>query len=154
MFDIQLNEQQSFNIGGKISEDQWTYAWYATNSTALGNVAVTSGIKINLVDIGYLPNDGYDYEILISMYGWTLTTSGNAFYLWVYGASSKDDTKMRVSLCGVNTRTSSSVGSGPSCRFPLLNGNRDLFIYNSSTATATNSWGIALSGYRRLGINN
>lgn len=148
MTNISLNNQ-NFIIGGDITDDQWTYNWlrYAPNVA----LAAKSGHLLDLVAQGYLPDDGLDYELLLSVWVWTTNKSGQTASIWIYGGeNASSNNGIRVAIAGVTTRANSTQVAGQSCIFPLINNNKKLFIYNSSSHSTSTSWGVQLAGYRKI----
>ena len=144
----------NFKIGGQIADDVWVGKWLQLTPAALGASNTSSATyTINLVDIGYLPSDAniYDYELNISCWLWSNATNGNNGSLWLYNSDTTDNKGVRISLLYVRNRTANSKVSIGSCILPILKGNPYVTFYNSSNALA--SWGMQMTGYRRLGTN-
>ena len=141
-------EFTSNNIGGEIADDKWVSKWLQLTPTALGE---KSSYVIDFKSNGYLPNDNFkgDYEVLISCWIWSNGNDGNNGSLWLYNSGTTSG--FCVSLCYTRNRTKASSIQGTNCIFPLLNGDRRICFYNSTNALS--SWGIQLSGYRKLGTN-
>lgn len=94
----------------------------------------------------YLPKDNYSYEVFVSGYGNTGTTSGNTLSISI--STSLLNGNMQVFAC--RTRTASSVCSGGSC-IVYVGADRKMTVNNAGQASSGTSF-IALRGYRRLGI--
>jgi hypothetical protein len=93
----------------------------------------------------YLPNDGYIYEVMVSGYGATGTSSGNYISIFV----SSDIQPLEINLFRAITRTSSTAFGGGSIIFPVR---KTISIANSGNASSGTNV-LALRAYRRLGTN-
>lgn len=95
----------------------------------------------------YLPNDNYNYEVIVAGLVYTGTTSGNAARLTLY----TDIITTSTYICGCNTRTASTQRAYGSMIMPV-GSERTLTVgtYDSNTGT----FHLNLRGYRRIGTNS
>lgn len=127
-------------------DGQWVHSKsYLISSTTSLDAQTSRSFDLS----SYLPNDNYQYEVIVSVTGTTSTTSGQTFNTWF----KSDIFTNTYSFVGtrVTTRTASSMTSGATVAIPVGTG-RSIAIYNGSSAAGsiTELW---LSGYRRIGTN-
>lgn len=94
----------------------------------------------------YLPNDGHVYEVMVSAYGATSATSGNAINVFI----GSDLIGCDVCLFSATTRTTSNVTGGGTAIIPARN---KITVSNTGTASSGNN-SLKLLAYRRMGINS
>ena len=91
-------------------------------------------------------NDGYDYEVMLTGYVTTGTTSGNYLNLNIH----TDALTSFVRVCAAQTRTNATVVSAGSAVVPVSTGRIiKVFPYSSYKGT----YDLNLVAYRRLGTN-
>lgn len=160
-FSIQYNDTKLY-VGGEIADENWQPKYVSMVPTPLQNKWIYT---YDLVSNGYLPNDNYDYEILLSSFVWTTSAAGNIVGLWLYSVqpdlaltnyttySNITPFNFRTRLIRARTRVANYHScQGSSCTFPIINGGKKLVFWNSDTVTM-HYWNFELHGYRRLGIN-
>ena len=128
-------------------DGQWTKSY----KELANNLNITPAQSFTYDLSSYLPNDGYNYAILLTCSAQTGTTSGNLFEIRV--ASELVD-QHTCFICSAKTSgTQVAMGSG-NCFIPVGT-NRTIEIYNGVPSTAGTSKIIFLriSGYRRIGTN-
>jgi len=151
-------------IGGDFIDDPWVQKHVDLHYTrALGNKQI---VVYDLVDTGYLPNDNFDYEILIDGYMWTVNANGQIVGLWLYSVGrdynvpswttveSISPYMFRTRFIRARSRANNHHAiSSNNCIFPIINGGKKLVFWNTDTNNSHTDWAIRLKGYRRLGTN-
>lgn len=97
----------------------------------------------------YLPNDGYNYELMLSAISTTGNASGNYLSVFV----STDLMTNSICLLRAITRTSSTMYAGGNGNI-AVGTNRTIHIRNTGTAGGSGSNYIRIRGYRRIGTND
>ena len=98
----------------------------------------------------YLPDDNYDYEVLITANCNTGTTSGNFAGVTLYTDLNSEHS---VYVCYAQTRTNSAMGGRGSVIIPVGTG-RTITQYSSTSSNANGTYSIYAMGYRRIGTNS
>ena len=106
----------------------------------------TSYIPVSIDLTAFLPNDNYNYEILLSADMLTNTSSGNSGQCNV---CVNEDCKNLVGICGEITRTSNSAYARGSAILPLQNNSRTVYLQRANYHATLVS--LHLNAYRRLG---
>lgn len=136
-------------IGGNNFDGQWVYKYQSVYSGY-----PSSGATLTYSLSSYLPNDGYDYEILLRGYGYTGTTSGNTIQIKVNSGS----TATHSSSCLLShkiTRTSNFNEGGCTAIIPIKNTDKNISIlFAGNYRTSSNQTSVQLFGYRRVGANS
>ena len=120
--------------------------WISKSLTVVTDVTAPVSTNITYSLANYLPNDGYNYEVLIC--GSVITSSTSGSIVRCYVASSILTSS--VHLIAVQTRSSSSVFAEASC--VLLIGPDRTLILDSFSGNA-GKINLYLRGYRRIGTN-
>lgn len=127
------------------TKDEIDGQWVKKQVVLIEQNATTSEMFFDLSS--YLPNDGYDYNVLVEAVCYTGTTSGN--YMTVYISS---DVTNGIGICRARTRTAAALEALGSALIPVSKGR--FFTLNGSTNSAfKGSRTIVLHGYRRIGTN-
>ena len=143
-----FNLLDSYHIDGG-----WVPSVFSYSSGSEKPLNGNTSYVLDLNEIKYLPDNIYDYEILISAHLWTLTTAGNNANLCVSGGSDLNDDNIRIYLLAARTRVKGyHACQSTSCILPLMNGQRKI-CFRNTTGTANYSWSFDLEGYRRIGTN-
>ena len=131
-------------IGGIQADGQWVEKRVTVFSGQNWSATGTQTYTIS----NYLPDNIYTYEILVSCYATTGSTSGNTCSWWVRDVDNHFDGVM--GYC--RTRTASNVASGNSCILPVKQVNGVLtFNINVTNTGALGGQGLYVTAYRRLG---
>ena len=119
--------------------------WVGITSVGLysGN-SRTSDLAIDISS--YIPNDNYNYEILVWASISTSSTSGSIAHCGVKSDIITDE----VIICQCRTRASSNVNSGGNAIIPIHNRTITLVGFSSNTGSTY----LSLGGYRRIGTNS
>lgn len=135
-----------------ISGDNFDGKWVDTNFTRISLYTYTAGntYTFNLKSLGLIPNDDYQYEIIISGWCATGTTSGNYSGVFVY--SSLFDESFTLNMNYANTRTANKNDSWKSTVLPI-GADGKLYIINTAPSGVKADTEIYLCGYRRIGLN-
>jgi len=136
------------NISGtstKCIDGQWVYGYLALASNVSAN-NTTPVTQYSLAN--YLPNDGYDYEVLMQALCSTGTTSGQFMSVVlrtdVYTGS--------IEICSTRTRTNASVDTRGNGILAVGTG-RYVSVVPSSSNNYNGSYTLAVTAYRRIGTN-
>lgn len=137
------------SIGGNNFDGQWTYKYQVAYQ---GFPTANSTLTYNLSS--YLPDDNYDYEVLITGYAYTGTTTDNVIQLKVNSGSTATHNSSCL-LAHKVTRTSSFNEGGSSAVIPIQKSDQKISIYFVGTyRTTSNQTRVELFGYRRVGTNS
>ena len=132
----------NINASCKALDGQWV-----DSNIQLANAVASPTTETSYSLANYLPNDGYNYEILCAGSVTTGTTSGNFARLAV-----KSDLLTNAAyVCGAITRTSSSEQAYGSCIIPVGAGRS---VTLSSWTSNTGTYTLYIRGYRRIGTNS
>jgi len=139
--DVDLSNLNS--TGQKVIDGQWVekYLTVASSETA----PTTTPLSYSLSS--YLPDDGYNYEVIGYASGTTGSSSGNRITLKIMGDILTNSNR----IAQVITRTSSAMICSGYFKLPI-GANRWLKMNEDSNNTGTFS--ISLIGYRRIGTNS
>lgn len=140
---INFNNTQT-TVPDTLIDGPWTYNSYQFyNSTSIASNAT------NIVNVSnYLPNDGYDYELLIYSAASTGGTNGNTVRLKIGNDASPDND---LYSCGIKVQ-GANVAQTVWCQSHMvLTTSRNIKIWNTGSATCT-TW-ISILGYKRIGYN-
>lgn len=133
-----LSNTQSSNFDG-----QWVYS----SLTVANSVAVSSN-NVAYSLSSYLPNDGYNYEVLLSCICYTDATSGHFSRI----ALTSDLIVNYINIAQVRTRTASTVDAAGNCIIPV-GAERIITFVGSTSASFGGTYTIVARGYRRIGTN-
>lgn len=128
---------------GKIVIDgQWIYKDEDLTTLATSLNGSTS-LPYTLSDI---PNDGHEYEALISFWGSTGSTSGNAIEIRVQS----DKIQRDIYVCRAVTRAASSASCAGNVIIPLTSSRK---VYVTRATGWNGTFEARMLGYRRIGTN-
>lgn len=161
-FSLQFDNKPLY-IGGPIVDDEWVHKIVGMSPNALGNRQI---YKYDLISTGYLPDDNYDYEILISTAIWTTAVAGAICGLWIYSVDRSYNVNdfttvdsitpymFRTRSVRQRARVAYHARETNNIIFPIINGGKKLVFWNPDTTDGQMySWNFRLEGYRRLGTN-
>lgn len=122
--------------------------WKTLDVELISKFTTDMNVDIDLSE--YIPNDGYNYEILLDAMGVTGATSGNYLSVVVKSSILMGD----ITLFRAITRTSSSAYGGGNGILPIGT-DRKITITNfgNASSTASSSNNVKIRAYRRLGKN-
>lgn len=131
-------------IGSKSLQGQWV-----SSSSDLASGISCAKNAIKTYDLSsYLPNDGYDYEVLVSVCGRTGTSSGNTAGLRI---SNDSECSYNIQVTAAITRASNFMYYGGNAKI-RIDSTRKLYLKNTGSATATNIT-VHVSAYRKTTTN-
>ena len=119
--------------------------WVGSSLVLASNVSSPTTTEIEYDLSSYLPNDGYNYEVMFSGTIHTGTTSGNQCHLDLKSSMMPSS----VHLCGINTRTSYMRCDG-NTTIPVGADRKITCAHYSSNTGVFYLWALA---YRRIGTN-
>ena len=141
---VDLNCSNISSTGQKVFDGQWINASLDL-ATSVSYTATGTDYSYSLAN--YLPNDGYNYEVLFSMIADTTTTNGsyvNAYLL-------TDIITNHVTICRARTRTTSTVQSGGNA---ILVVGTSRVVYVGNPTNGSGSFNLQARAYRRIGTNS
>ena len=142
----------NYTIGGNGFYGQWVYFQTRVTLVSTDNVSAEGIISCDLSS--YLPNDGYDYEVLVSGNAWTPSSSYSSVGLTVAsGNINTHNEGLFLRLARTDTRTSSSHGVYGSGIIPIYSNNRTISVCNHDASGKSGSYSVYLHGYRRINAN-
>lgn len=129
------------NISTSIKQfdSKWTSAYLVIYSGS--SLAANTNYDIS----SYLPNDGYNYEVLVTAYGTSGTTSGNNIFCIIHGDLIASWTYL------FEGKASSAAATGGGNGSIFIGPDRTVTLYGASSNTGTIN--VRLIGYRRIGLN-
>lgn len=120
-------------------------AFVNTDGTIATNVSLNGTTALSYT-LSFLPNDNYNYEVLIVASVLTGATSGNQVTAGVFS----DLITASVGVCRAQTRTSSVVTSAGAVWLPVSNSHK-IYVERKTGYNGTGSF--YYEGYRRIGTN-
>lgn len=145
------------NVGGSIANGQWIPKYLElfrqVASTAF-NTEKTFSVS------SYLPDDNYDYEVLVSGYVYSGQNSGS--WAQIYVSSGSSSSRDQVSLGATQSMRDGFHEAGNLAKLPIKATDRNIKVFIQGSSPLTNSTlynNVELHGYRRIGkatngINN
>lgn len=102
----------------------------------------------------YLPDDGYNYEVIISASCATGNTSGNYAHVSIKtDIISAGENTSPQKICQAYTRANNSTASEGST-ITVIGAGRTLTVYGYDSPNHTGTYNLGLLGYRRIGTNS
>lgn len=121
-----------------------------TSASVASDVSLNGSTNLDFDISSFLPNDGKDYEVMISAVGATGSTSGNYTPVYVYSDAFGSNGRY-ICVYRAQTRTASSVLGGGTITIPVTT-SRKIYLIRSTSYNGTVS--IDIRAYRRIGKNN
>lgn len=135
------------NTSTKCIDGQWIYSNVALASSVVWNNVDHSAPKYYSV-ANYLPNDNYNYEMIIRAEGTTGATSGNTIVIGIRS----DIITTQMFACRTRTRAASSVNCAGTIIVPVGSA-RSINVNGTSDSSADGTYTLTALGYRRIGTN-
>ena len=133
----------------QIGGDNFDGQWDSSAATLLSSVSVAASGNKDVSIVSYLNDTSHDYEILVTGWGSTGSTSGNSCRIKVMnGTTGGTD----FYLFGGITRTASARNFGGLVMVPIYTGSQVVRIQNTGSAASTVT--LYVRGKRRIGLNN
>jgi hypothetical protein len=124
--------------------------WVKSTLMICENVAWTTNTPEATYSLSnYLPNDSYNYEVLLDASCVTGTTSGRWIAVELQSDTLSTDS---MNVCYAITRTSSNIGARGNAIIPVGTG-RYIKQYSTTSSTANGTYTIRALAYRRIGTN-
>jgi hypothetical protein len=121
--------------------------WVSDYQQIASGISGTSTYSNDFDLSSYLPDDEYNYEVMLMAGGRTGTTSGNSIQIWVSSSLCPS------TLIGYGvTRTASYVVAGGNIILPVGANRQVTLSLTSTSGTATNIF-LQTKAYRRIGTN-
>ena len=120
--------------------------WVPSELSIASNVSMSTSTDLEYDISNYLPNDNYNYEVMIRATGYSGSTSGNVISMYVYS-----DITLLICLMNSITRTSSSAWGGGNAIVPVGTG-RLIKIHTDGAGAKLDN--LRAVGYRRIGTNS
>lgn len=128
----------TYTLGGKVVDGNLKLIM---QNAVTGTTVAASGTS-NISIANLLPNDGYEYEVFVTIYSNTPSTSGKSNILFVNNKR----------CAAVISRSASAYRCGGNALIKVGT-NRNIAIYNSGNSV-TNSTSLRILHAKRLGTNN
>lgn len=142
------HNNELIEFGGSNFDGKWAgiYQTLVTAST------FATGTTDRIVDLSsILPNDGYDYEVLLSAYTRTANATNSYVSLAVFNSSNTSDIGVYLDYSDCRA-TSSSCGSG-NVILPIRASDKKVLIRFQVGGATSGNCAVYISGYKRLGKN-
>ena len=147
----------SYTIGGNIADGQWQHKYLGLFDGKPTNNEITGVFDLST----YLPNNQYQYEILVR--GQIYTSTSNHSWRDIRVASgtktyaNADETGILITV--QNTQTSDFRESTGSAILPILKTDQKVTLYfkgsgSGSGSSSSHTCKCSIIGYRRIGTNN
>ena len=124
-------------------DGQWVIKYY----TVFNAQTFTAGQEVIYDLSDYLPNDGYNYEVIATAYGRTGSVSGNACSTEIRSTNSN-----WIRLGRAVTRTASSMMYSGSSNI-VIEADRKIIYANADGSGTSGSCALNFTAYRRIGTN-
>lgn len=134
-------------VGGDEFDGQWVMQNYTVNSS----FTLSPGAYKTFSLASYLPNDGYDYEVVLENTAYTGTTSGD--YAEVRGYTGTGLSGAYARLPRIRTRASANQRGTVTFIMPIFNSDKNITIDTYSGSVNTCTLGLWARYYRRIGKN-
>ncbi len=138
----------AYSIGGNNFDGDWIGSNFTivSDSTLSGNSCTPYSLS------SYLPDDGYDYEVMFWGGSTSQATSGRLCAVTLLSGSTTAATGFRLGMC--NARTAATVFCGGSAIIPIFASSKYVSVYiQGSSYNNTGVW-VKATGYRRIGTND
>lgn len=135
-------------VGGDEFDGQWVVQNYTVNSS----FTLSPGAYQTFSLASYLPNDGYDYEVVLENTAYTGTTSGDWAEVRAYTGTGLSGAYAR--LPRIRTRASANQRGTVTFIIPIFNADKNITIDTYSGSVNTCTLGLWARYYRRIGKND
>lgn len=135
------------SVGKKVIDGSWV----DLGRIEVGNQLSPNGSSPLPITLSNIPNDGFEYEALISAIGETTTTSGQACICYLKSDKMEGDNGVGVCLFRTIARSNAAYYGGGTAILPLST-SRKIYLYR--TTSYHGKIYIYLLGYRRIGTNS
>lgn len=147
--DVSANQDLSnlSSTGQKVLDGQWVSI--DSNNQIADTVTWNNTVSEAVYDISsYLPNDNYNYEVLITCFVQTAATANK----FVTVQLSSD---IFTTVYGIGTRASAAVSATANSNaiIPVGTG-RTITQYATTSSNADGTYSLWIKGYRRIGTNS
>lgn len=152
----------SYSLGGTSLEGSFSYVTTDIPSLTRGSeqsnilidsqsIAPDTSYTYSVADI--IPDDGYDYEILLHFYT-IIATSGKYSYVRLYSGSDSSTTERAWQNVGMRTaRTNANYRVAQAVWVPISASDKNITVAQADD-TGTTTCRAYFHGYRRIGTNN
>lgn len=134
-----------------------SFTWLANESQVEigGSNFTMAANSYNTFSLPFLPNDGYDYELIVSGSFNTGSKSGNVVNANIFGGTvnSSNAPNAGFRLCRQVTRTNSSEGCAGSCIVVIPANDRNITVWDSDDNAKSGDCYFNANAYRRIGKN-
>ena len=134
-----------------------SFTWLADESQVAisGSMFTMAANSYNTYSLPFLPNDGYDYELIVSGSFNTGSSSGNVVSANVFGGTvnSSNAPNAGFRLCSQVTRTKSSESCAGSGIVVIPANDRNITVWNSDGNAKSGGCSLNANAYRRIGKN-
>ena len=144
-------EGMDYNDIQKIGGNEFDGQWVLTDGTMSNSFTLAAGATKTFSLSSYLPNDGYDYEVIFEASTQTGTTSGNYVEERIYSGTGTSGIMTRVGR--VRTRASNWQFASVVAILPIKSSDKNVTVNTYSGSSGTATLGLWAKGYRRIGKN-
>ena len=138
-----------YPIGG----DNFDGEWIPSRYIILNGATLSGGSCAPYSLSSYLPDDGYDYEVIFEGVSQSTATSGKVAQLTLLsGSYTTGTTGWRLGKC--TARTSALVFCGGSAIIPIFASDKNISVYAQDSDSNNASSYVWATGYRRIGKND
>ena len=134
-----------------------SFTWLADESQVAisGSMFTMAANSYNTYSLPFLPNDGYDYELIVSGSFNTGSSSGNVVSANVFGGTvnSTNAPNAGFRLCSQVTRTKSSESCAGSGIVVIPANDRNITVWNPDGNAKSEVCSLNANAYRRIGKN-
>lgn len=145
---------ENISIGGStqaIGGDEFDGQWVEDVLTLSSSFTLSPGATKTFSLSSYLPDDGYDYEVIFESTAQTSSTSGD--YAEVRACSGTGTSGFMSRLARIRTRTANAQIGTVTFITPILNSDKNITIETYSGSVGTATLGLYARRYRRIGLN-
>lgn len=140
-----------YNDIQRVGGDEFDGQWVVQNHTVNSSFTLSPGANKTFSLASYLPNDGYDYEVVLENTAYTGTTSGD--WAEVRGYSGTGLSGIYARLPRIRTRASANQRGTVTFIIPIFNADKNITIDTYSGSVNTCTLGLWARYYRRIGKN-
>ena len=148
---VKVWQGMDYNDIQRVGGDEFDGQWVMQNYTVNSSFTLSPGAYKTFSLASYLPNDGYDYEVVLENTAYTGTTSGD--YAEVRGYSGTGLSGIAERLPRIRTRASANQRGTVTFIIPIFNADKNITIDTYSGSVNTCTLGILARYYRRIGKN-
>lgn len=144
---IQFKNQPAEYLNSTCFKGQWVYNWFWLANPV--RMAANTNYTYSLAS--YLPDDGYDYEVLFYFYDNTGGGNDQANYFY-FRSGASNNYWIESRAVGACSRTASTYNNAGYIILPIKATNKQVTVIQDGNSTSGECW-FGASYYRRIGKN-